>query len=158
MADSKTSDDEERRKEQKPAITNEEAAALACRIWPQLLGSGVRKIKPLESYDDQNFYVERVSDGERFLLKVHNGVESAPDSVAVLDAQNAVMLHLAAKGVICSKPIATPAGAHSAHVPLRTRGAGDVPLCVRLLEWVAGDTMNALGDAADGALLEDAGR
>ena len=72
-----SSDEEAQRKAEKPAITEAEAAALAAALWPTTFGgTAPRRIKPLESYDDQNFYVERAADGAPFLLKVHNGVES----------------------------------------------------------------------------------
>ena len=171
---SSTSDEEAQRKAEKPAITEAEAAALAADLWPATFGGAPpRRIKPLESYDDQNFYVERAADSAPFLLKVHNGVESNA-GIACVRAQNAVMLHLAAKGVLSSRPLAVEAAdrargdgggdgdgdgdAHLATAPLRTRAAGEVALVVRLLTWVAGETMNALGDAVDCALLEDAGR
>ena len=60
------------------------------------------ELKPLPSERDQNFLL-RTETGEAFVLKVAN----ASEDLALLDAQNQVMAHLAQHGVTCPQVIHT---------------------------------------------------
>jgi 4-aminobutyrate aminotransferase-like enzyme/Ser/Thr protein kinase RdoA (MazF antagonist) len=96
----------------------------------------------LASERDQNFLVV-ADDGRRFVLKIANAAERRE----MLEAENAVMCHLAATGLV-------PA-------PLPARGGGDIARheghFVRLITWIEG---RALGETAwhSDALLTDVGR
>ena len=133
-------EEEQRRKLQKPTTTLTEAAALARSLYALDVGPG---LKPLDSYDDRNFYVPTTTQGI-FLLKIHNGVESA--NVAVLEAQNAVMCHLKARGFDCPVPVASVGGNDIEFVKAAIGEGGAAPrrFAVRLLTWVEGRTLNSL--------------
>lgn len=76
-------EDEARRKLLKPKVTHEEALSILTDFYiPDGFGGDVKTeelprcevITQLDSYDDINFLVK--IDGEKALLKIHNGVES----------------------------------------------------------------------------------
>ncbi len=155
-------DDEDRRKAEKPTTTPREAAALLDALFGLPRGRGADRLKPLDSYDDRNFYVPaaaaaaaapgrvgRVGDARPpYLFKVHNGVESA--NRPVLAAQNAIMRHLHARGFACPVPVPSPAGndteftAAAGADPSAGRTPGPGPFACRLLTWVPGRTLNSL--------------
>lgn len=143
------SEDEERRKREKPSLTLAEAAALV----PQLYGIECRKIAALESYDDQNFFVESV-DGAKYTLKIHNGVES--DNTDVLDAQVAMAELLRREGINCPWAIETAAQEPYGATTARVRDGSARELKVKLLHWVEGEPLVSVGATA--ASLESAGR
>jgi hypothetical protein len=81
----------------KPEVTLEMAVAIAQDVWGLRVvddGEAARRPKQLDSYDDNNFYMPGWLGGveRKFLLKVHNGVESA--NPVVLDFQNKMMAAL----------------------------------------------------------------
>lgn len=80
MSTSNESEDEARRKLLKPKVSPDEALSILIDLY---LADGfdvkadlprAEVIKELDSYDDVNFLVK--IDGEKALLKIHNGVES----------------------------------------------------------------------------------
>ena len=97
----KATEDEERRKDEKPVISVSEAVAAAKLLYGLDIHDENREaVKELDSYDDRNFYIcgmlpssDRV---QHCLLKIHNGVES--DRLDQLQSQNEVMIYLSSKG------------------------------------------------------------
>ena len=77
---SNNSDDEVRRKLLKPKVSEEEALSILIDLYcsdgfdNNVKVPRVRVIQELDSYDDINYLVE--INGEKALLKIHNGVES----------------------------------------------------------------------------------
>jgi len=91
---SNNSDDEVRRKLLKPKVSEEEALSILIDLY---CSSGfdntnnikvprVQVIKELDSYDDINYLVE--INGEKALLKIHNGVESEQYIIATTQSQH----------------------------------------------------------------------
>lgn len=156
------SDDEARRKDEKPTISTEVALVIARELF-NIPESSVARIRELESYDDRNFRIDTVVDGNSsssFTLKVHNGVES--DNLTILDAQNAVMIHLHEAGFCCPRPVAVAAeeekekdDVHIGWWTLPLKKGGARKHAVRLLTWVSGEPMSSSGSSA--GLLEKAG-
>jgi Ser/Thr protein kinase RdoA (MazF antagonist) len=134
---SSSSQEEEARKAWKPVVSNEAALRLLQSSW-QVPSAAVTKLTRLDSYDDVNFAVT-TSRGERFTLKIHNGVESS--NRPFLEAQNQIMTHLFGKGVTCPTPVSAAEETMAMHT-LPTRAGGTKELAVRLLTWVTGDTMS----------------
>lgn len=87
----------------KPAFGEEEAAELVDKVF----GLKAVWVRPLPSYDDQNFHV-KVSDGgeaegaEEYVLKITNSEDS--QQPALIEAQTRAMVFLSAHGF----PSATP--------------------------------------------------
>ncbi len=129
------SDDEERRKAEKPDISASAAALIASVLYDK---HPSKALKQLDSYDDCNFYVPP-SRSEDFphLLKIHNGVES--DNVTILEAQDEMMKYLVSKGFTCSSPIESVNGRTIEYTTTPQR-----QFAVRMLTWVEGTTLNSL--------------
>jgi len=149
------------RKKLKPVVDAAEVEALIHEHWGLELAAPP---KELVSYDDVNFLctVSAGSQQRNFTLKVHNGVESR--NLPVIEAQNAIMVHLSDCGVVCPVPQPSISGSSFVEVPLRTveweaaglPGATKPLMVVRLLSWVEGGTLcDAQGSET---LLEEAGR
>ncbi|XP_040198814.1 hydroxylysine kinase [Rana temporaria] len=119
----------------KPALSESQAITLVENIY----GLQVIKVKPLPSYDDQNFYIQTTSDvtdtGNEFILKIINGESSKiPELV---EAQTYVMKFLHDEGLPTQYPIFTKSG----HVmSLEAIDYGDVVRnhAVRLLTYLPG--------------------
>src|SRR5688500_10990680 len=80
----------------------------AARIAREVFGIDAT-VEPLPSERDQNFLI--TSDtGHRHVLKVANAGESRD----MLEAQQAVMAHLASRTTLCPRPIVTRDGATTA--------------------------------------------
>ena len=99
--------DEAKRKLEKPMVTEAEARDVCAKRF----GVRVSKIKVLESYDDANFYVRGTFLGgdateRRFVLKIHNGVES--DNPEFVRASNDLFNHLAREDFHISAPVPLP--------------------------------------------------
>jgi len=122
--------------------------------------SGSSKIvKKLDSYDDENFLLEHTegTTTTKYLVKVHNGVES--ESASIIDYQNKIMLHLnGADGITTTTPLTTDSGELCVTTPLPVQSAAHspAPLCVRLLTYIEGTPMAYKNVTAD--LLHSAGR
>merc|ERR1712065_69503 len=107
---SAAADDEIERKNAKPRISTQEAEALI-RILVGIPSTTEVTLGQLDSYDDQNFKVDIQSTPPvRYVLKIHNGVESLPGKIKLLHAQNSILLHLASGGgsVSFPRPLALP--------------------------------------------------
>ena len=111
--------DEERRKAEKPQISESEAAELARALF----GVDVQAVKELDSYDDRNFQLTVGIDSgvEYYTLKVHNGVES--DKPQELAAQNAMLRRLRDAGISCPVPVMGKDGADTCYTELQLRQA-----------------------------------
>src|SRR5207247_4487406 len=95
----------------------------------------------------QNFLIAAGAD--RLVLKVANATEDR----AMLQAQNAAMVHLADRTTLCPRIVRTQSGEEIATLP---SGWGGRHL-VRLVTWLPGVTMASVGRHSP-ALLEDLGR
>lgn len=92
----------------KPALSESQAITLVENVY----GLQVSKVKPLPSYDDQNFYIKTTSDvtdyGNKFILKIING-ESSKDT-ELIEVQTYVMKFLHDEGLPTQHPIFTKSG------------------------------------------------
>jgi len=80
-----------------PDFNAASAEALVAELW------GIRgRAQPLPSERDQNFLLTDCA-GEKFVLKLANALESR----AFLEAQNAVLKHLAGRVSFCQSPVAS---------------------------------------------------
>jgi hydroxylysine kinase len=150
------SDDEARRKAEKPVCS----AEAAIKIVKELFGLTVEvgKVKELESYDDRNFYVCGTIDGSKevneYTIKVHNGVES--DNSVILEAQNAILTKLSDAGFSVPTPTPTSASELIAYTELPLKQTGKPKRhAVRLLAWVKGKMLSDI--ECDACLLFNAG-
>jgi Ser/Thr protein kinase RdoA (MazF antagonist) len=96
--------DEELRKLTKPNPSNEELLTLIKESFSEDPSTAKVEIrKQLDSYDDRNFLI--TLDGVKYLLKIHNGVESADyiranrQSSSKLDLSNTMYRHLSQNGI-----------------------------------------------------------
>jgi Ser/Thr protein kinase RdoA (MazF antagonist) len=154
--------DEERRKLLKPSVTVDMARKILQSLYADCDGGGdtVQIVSELESYDDVNFKV--MWNDTPYLLKIHNGVESA-DFVKVYEAagkqynkagymnsvihlQTAIMDLLSTNGIPTSGPVPTkngmPVGVQELSVVSPTHSPQQ--LVIRLLTWVDGKLMSAV--------------
>lgn len=157
---SKNMSDEERRKLLKPAVTTEQAVTIIRNLYAADETDKIEILTQLESYDDVNFKVSLHDD--TYLLKIHNGVESA-DFIRVYEAagrsykakghmgsvihlQTAMMDLLSTNDIPTSAPVFTkegiPVGIQD--LPVVSTEHGLQPLVVRLLTWVPGKLMSAV--------------
>lgn len=120
-----------------PRLSSDAAERLASNLF----GLTTRAVE-LPSERDQNFRLQ-AGDGTRFVLKVANAGEDR----GMLEAENAVMRHLAATGL--------------APVPVPSRGGDDIvrvePYFVRVISWIDGRPLGDTPRHTD-ALLADLGR
>ena len=151
--------DEEKRKLLKPSITTEQAMDIMKTLYAKD-EEGSDKIEiltQLESYDDVNFKVSL--NGTLYLLKIHNGVESADFQKvyeeagrnykqkghmgSVIHLQTAMMDLLSTNKVPTSAPIPTKEGIPVGiqELPVVSAAHSPQPLVVRLLTWVNGKLM-----------------
>jgi Ser/Thr protein kinase RdoA (MazF antagonist) len=100
---------------------------------------------PLPSERDQNFLVTTPA-GERFVLKIANGLEDR----AMLEAQNEAMAHVATRVDFCPRIVAAISGDTIALTPDRDH-------FVRLVTYLAGTPLAKIA-TRDGAFLEKLGR
>jgi hydroxylysine kinase len=144
----KATEDEERRKDEKPVISVSEAVAAAKLLYGLDIHDENREaVKELDSYDDRNFYIcgmlpssDRV---QHCLLKIHNGVES--DRLDQLQSQNEVMIYLSSKGFVCPYPIKGVQGDLINFIDLKANAGNSCQKrhAVRLLTWVNGKTLSS---------------
>uniref|UniRef100_A0A8C9EGI4 Hydroxylysine kinase n=1 Tax=Pavo cristatus TaxID=9049 RepID=A0A8C9EGI4_PAVCR len=93
----------------KPAFGEEEAAELVDKVF----GLKVVWVRPLPSYDDQNFHVKVSSGGEaegaeEYVLKITNSEDS--QQPALIEAQTQAMVFLSAHGFPSAVPQLTKDG------------------------------------------------
>ncbi|NXU43105.1 HYKK kinase, partial [Drymodes brunneopygia] len=116
----------------KPALGEREAAELVDRVF----GLKVSWIRPLPSYDDQNFHVCVSAEGaDEYVLKITNSGDSQePD---LIEAQTQAMMFLSAEGFPSATPCLTKAGTIMSLESAET-GSGSKKYMVRLLTYLPG--------------------
>lgn len=137
---------EHRKKELKPTPDPIYAALILQRHW----GLSSSRIKPIDSYDDFNFFVQGESaEGKdlKYLMKFFNGVESA--DAQLLAGYSAMMAHLGrhCPGLQFQSACLTNSGEDVVELtdcPVFS-GEKGVRVAVRLLTWIDGITMSASG-------------
>ena len=129
--------------EHTPAFDVESAAAVADRYF------GIRaSASPLPSERDQNFLLTN-STGEKFVLKIANALE-AP---AFLEAQNAVLNHLAKRVSFCQRLVPATSGEEVVTV----RGSNGAMHFARLVHYLSGVPLGEV-KLQSNELLRDLGR
>ncbi|NXP79582.1 HYKK kinase, partial [Ramphastos sulfuratus] len=121
----------------KPALGEKEATELIDRVF----GLKVSWIKPLPSYDDQNFHVgvsgnPGVSEGtDEYVLKITNSEDSQkPD---LIEVQTRAMMFLSAEGFPSATPYLTKDG-NIMSLECGGTGLGKKKYVVRLLTYLPG--------------------
>jgi len=104
--------------------------------------------KPLPSERDQNFMLQ-TKDGKQFVLKIANGMEER----AMLEAQNAVMGHLARHIDFCPSVVATKSGEEIVIVSV----ADDKEHFIRLVTYLPGTPLGKVKHHSD-ELIHDLGQ
>jgi len=123
-----------------PALTAAEASELARRLF------GVSaEAAQLPSERDQNFALHTPA-GDRFVLKIAN----AADDRALLEAQNAALLHVARATSLCPRVIPTLDGEPMASVVV----SSGTRHFIRLLTWLPGQPLGAVPDRTPDLLVE----
>lgn len=74
-------------KDSKPDLTQSQAVEILGRVF----GLTVTQMKPLPSYDDQNFHVT-ASDGSEYVLKIMNSVDSKNSTLLELQTHGMSLL------------------------------------------------------------------
>ncbi|KAG8440362.1 hypothetical protein GDO86_006204 [Hymenochirus boettgeri] len=119
----------------KPAFSEEQAI----QMTESLYGLKVSNIKPLPSYDDQNFHIQTQNKDSdtccEYVLKITNGEDSKDEKL--LEAQTRVLLFLSNKGVPVQKPILTKNG-QSFSLETVDNGSTIQKHIVRLLTYLSG--------------------
>ncbi|XP_048812170.1 hydroxylysine kinase [Lagopus muta] len=137
----------------KPAFGEDEVAELVAEVF----GLKAAWVRPLPSYDDQNFHVRVSSRGEaegaeEYVLKITNSEDSRQP--ALIEAQTQAMVFLSARGFPAATPRLTKDGSIMA---LRAgSGSGNKKYMVRLLTYLPGTPVAKI--AAPTQLLYDIGK
>ncbi|NXY83818.1 HYKK kinase, partial [Alcedo cyanopectus] len=121
----------------KPALGEQEVTALVARVF----GLKVSWIRPLPSYDDQNFHVQvsrkegEAEGADEYVLKITNSEDSQePD---LIEAQTQAMMLLSTEGFPAATPYLTKDGNVMALESGGT-GLGNKKYMVRLLTYLPG--------------------
>ncbi|KAM4675609.1 hydroxylysine kinase [Discoglossus pictus] len=119
----------------KPALTENEVVRLA----EHLFDLKVSIVKPLPSYDDQNFYIQTLSEEcsgcTEYVMKIINGEDSKNEEL--IEAQTQVMMFLHNEDVPTPKPIFTKTGNIMSLEPI-VYGTVTQKHVVRLLTYLPG--------------------
>lgn len=143
--------DELRRKVEKPDLSPQMALKIAEEHFAIRSAADFpgKSVKELDSYDDRNFLLHGRRAGkeavEKFVLKVHNGVES--DRSVHIAAQNAAFLHLRSRGISCPSPLPTASKQSYAvmvELPFKGEAQGTKKFAARLLEFLPGRPFNTV--------------
>ena len=130
-------EEEERKRRRPPQVAAAQALALLRERWGL---QEPRVVRELVSYDDRNYEVVDDASGARFVLKLHNGVES--DKPPFLEAMNMMMAAIDAAGVPCPTPLPLTGSGSGGLTALGVElgGGGDASSshAARLLRWVPG--------------------
>jgi Ser/Thr protein kinase RdoA (MazF antagonist) len=121
--------DEQRRKREKPELNGLEAVNLAHKLFGIDMADDTQQ---LNSYDDANWLLRARDGDERYVLKVHNGVESS--NPQFIEAQNDAMriVHVQ-DGCWCPVPLPSVAGETIAFARL---SSGERVHAIRLLPFM----------------------
>ncbi|XP_068882482.1 hydroxylysine kinase isoform X3 [Aphelocoma coerulescens] len=116
----------------KPTLGEKEAAELVDRVF----GLKVSWVRPLPSYDDQNFHVRVSAEGtDEYVLKITNSEDSQePD---LIEAQTQAMMFLSAEGFPSATPYLTKDG-NIMSLELGDTRPGSKKYMVRLLTYLPG--------------------
>ncbi|XP_066448552.1 hydroxylysine kinase [Eleutherodactylus coqui] len=119
----------------KPAVNEARVIELA----EKLFGLLVSKVKPLPSYDDQNFYIQTRDDGnntqKEYVLKIMNGEDSK--NTELIEVQTCAMKFLYDEGLPTPNPQLTKTGAIMSLEPIDCGGVITKHM-VRLLTYLPG--------------------
>ncbi|XP_053368463.1 hydroxylysine kinase [Clarias gariepinus] len=118
------------KKESKPNLSHSQVTEIISRLY----GLTVSTIRPMPSYDDQNFHLVCVDAGE-FVLKVMNSSDS--ENVKLLDLQTHIMNFLQQKGLPAQKAMCTIRGEMMSLEEIDC-GYGQQKYLVRLLTYMPG--------------------
>ncbi|XP_042328694.1 hydroxylysine kinase isoform X2 [Sceloporus undulatus] len=128
----------------KPAFSKEQATELVKRVF----GIKVSEIKPLPSYDDQNFHVrvaksEEIGEGteEEYVLKIINSEDS--QNPELIEVQTRIMMFLNKEGFPVATPHFTKEGEIMYLESVETASATKEYM-VRLLSYLPGKTVATL--------------
>lgn len=125
-----------------PLMNSGECYKLVKRIY----GLEVSRVSELNGYDDKNFKVAVGSKGDEnvqlYVLKVLNSLDSK--KLGFIQAQNALLLHLGERGIICPQPQQTQTGGYYAIEQLRS-GAH----VVRLMKFIDGSILHQVEGSWD---------
>lgn len=126
-----------------PSFDTDSAAAIAAEHF------GVQAVaRPLPSERDQNFLLT-INSGEKFVLKIAN----AREDEALLDAQNAVLRHLATRISLCQRLVPSLSGGET----VKVRAANGTIHLVRMVHYLAGVPLAEIKPHPN-ELLHDLGR
>lgn len=170
----KTLLDEEWRKLLKPTPTVADVLKILQKSFISSDEQSCSVVQQLDSYDDCNFKVE--IDGEPYLIKVHNGVESRDflkvyeeagrdfhkrgHSSSVIHFQYAISNALTSNGIATSNiipPIGSRAPVVIENLPVMSAEHSPTKLVVKLMTWLHGRTMSTI-QMLPLEVLADAGR
>ncbi|XP_015728041.1 hydroxylysine kinase [Coturnix japonica] len=138
----------------KPAFGEEEVAELVDKVF----GLKAVWVRPLPSYDDQNFHVKVSSGGEaegaeEYVLKITNSEDSRQP--ALIEAQTRAMMFLSSHGFPSATPRLTKDGSIMS-LQAGGSGPGNQKYMVRLLTYLPGTPVAKI--AAPTQLLYDIGQ
>ncbi|XP_072201958.1 hydroxylysine kinase isoform X2 [Excalfactoria chinensis] len=138
----------------KPAFGEEEVPELVDTVF----GLKVLWVRPLPSYDDQNFHVKVSSGGEaegaeEYVLKITNSADS--QQPALIEAQTQAMMFLSTHGFPSATPRLTKDGSIMS-LQAGGSGTGNKKYVVRLLTYLPGTPVAKI--AAPTQLLYDIGK
>ena len=125
------------RKEQKPNLALTDIADIISSLYNFQYNSSIHKLKLLDSYDDQNVYINGIYDEKEIecCIKIHNGVESkAPE---ILDCQNQLLLHLYHHKFNVPLPLFNKKKERISYICIN-----NITHAIRLLTWVKGTKMS----------------
>lgn len=113
--------------------------ARAIKLVETLFGLQVSKVKPLPSYDDQNFYIQTWDDGNakqrEYVLKIMNGEDSK--NTELITVQTCAMKFLYDEGLPTQNPLLTKTGEIMSLEPIDYGGVIQNHM-VRLLTYLPG--------------------
>ncbi|KAJ8374259.1 hypothetical protein SKAU_G00048390 [Synaphobranchus kaupii] len=135
-------------KDAKPKLSESQASQLIGRLF----GLTVTKIRPLPSYDDQNFHV-RDSEGGEYVLKIMNSVFS--QNMDVIELQTHAMAWLHQNGLPAQTALPNLTGTKMSLEDIDC-GSGSQKYLVRLLTYLPGTTISKI--ACSPQMLYQVGR
>ncbi|KPP61881.1 hydroxylysine kinase-like [Scleropages formosus] len=128
-------------KDSMPNLTSSQASELVSQIF----GLIVSEVKPLPSYDDQNFYV-RVSDGVEYVLKILNSTDS--ENLTLVEMQTYIMAFLHQHGLPVQTAIPTCTGQLMSRQTIDC-GSGSKRYLVRLMTYLPGKTVAKISSSPE---------